>query len=249
MGHVMQPHIAKIWQSRFGKELKDADYALSHPKQNWMRSHFDYITADGRELVEVKNYNLAAQSKFSDEGDTPRVPAADMAQLIHEAACHGVSTIHLCVLFGGQRFRNFKFEITEREKDELIEEMATYWGYAKAGTTPPPSTVEQCKILFPVDDGSAAFATAQLEELCEAAKLHQAKIKELEGNLDKIESAIRGYMGSKAELVTMDGRMLATWKTSKGSKKFDSTAFKSKFPHIYEQFIFDTVGSRRFLIK
>jgi hypothetical protein len=28
-------------------ELKVPDYALTHPKETWMRSHFDFISADG----------------------------------------------------------------------------------------------------------------------------------------------------------------------------------------------------------
>ena len=249
MGKEMQPYIARMWQARFGKELKDADYMLAHPKHDWFKSHFDYITADGKELVEIKNYNAAAINKFSAEGEHPRVPAADMAQLIHEAAVHNVSTIHLTVLFGGQKFRNFTFEITDHLKDELIKDMSMWWGHVKANTTPEPSTVEQCKILFPVDDGGTIFATAMIENLIAAAKKHTETIKQLEANLDEIGSAIRAYMGSKAELVTVDGRTLATWKTSKGSNRFNVDNFKTAMPDLYESFITTTSGSRRFLLK
>ena len=32
--------------------------------QSWFRSHFDFISADGRVLVEAKNYNAAVRNKF-----------------------------------------------------------------------------------------------------------------------------------------------------------------------------------------
>ena len=38
MGHVMQPIIGRLAQDRLGIELKDADYALTHPKETWLKS-------------------------------------------------------------------------------------------------------------------------------------------------------------------------------------------------------------------
>ena len=91
MGHVMQPVIGQLAQNKLGIELKDADYALTHPKETWMRSHFDFISSDGKTLVEAKNYNAAVRNKF--DAEALIIPAADMAQLIHEAACHNVEQV------------------------------------------------------------------------------------------------------------------------------------------------------------
>jgi hypothetical protein len=78
MGHTMQPVIGRLFQERMQIELKDADYAITHPKHDWFRSHFDFISADGRTLVEAKNYNSAVRNKF--DTDTNRIPDADYAQ-------------------------------------------------------------------------------------------------------------------------------------------------------------------------
>ena len=64
MGHIMQPLIGRLAQDRLGIELKDADYALTHSKESWLKSHFDFIAADGETLVEAKNYNAQVRSKF-----------------------------------------------------------------------------------------------------------------------------------------------------------------------------------------
>jgi hypothetical protein len=56
-------------------------------------------------------------------------------------------------------------------------------------------------------------------------------------------------MADKATLSTVDGNILATWKNAKASKKFDAKLFQSAMPDIYNQFIVETPGSRRFLIK
>ena len=57
MGHVMQPIIGRLASDKLKLELKDADYALTHPKETWMRSHFDFISSDGKTLVEAKTSN------------------------------------------------------------------------------------------------------------------------------------------------------------------------------------------------
>ena len=126
MGHVMQPVIGQLAQSKLGIELKDADYALTHPKESWLRSHFDFISADGKTLVEAKNYNANVRNKFDSESNI--IPPADMAQIIHEAAVHNVEKIVLAVLFGGQNFETFEFTITEAQKESLIKDMARFWG-------------------------------------------------------------------------------------------------------------------------
>ena len=52
-----------------------------------------------------------------------------------------------------------------------------------------------------------------------------------------------------SELVSFDGKVLATWKNSKGSKRFDAKLFQAQHPDIYEKFVAETAGSRRFLLK
>ena len=121
MGHVMQPVIGRLFQDKHKIELKEADYALSHPKHDWMRSHFDFISADGTVLVEAKNYSAGVRNKF--DADANRIPDADLAQLIHESACHNINRIFLAVLFGGNEFVTIEFDITEGMKDDLVQQI------------------------------------------------------------------------------------------------------------------------------
>lgn len=247
MGKVMEPTIARLFQDKHRIELKDADYALTHPTEPWLRSHFDYISADGRILVECKNYNAGVMQKFDE--DTNLVPAADLAQLIHEAACHNVDEIYLAVLFGGQKFRTFHFNITEQMKEELIKEMAKFWSFVATNTTPEPDSLEAAKLIYPTDNGQTLIATQSVEKAVAMLREYKAKISHLESESEQIELAIRNFMGEKAALVDLGGKTLATWKTAKSSMRFDSKLFQQAMPDIYEKFVVETSGSRRFLIK
>lgn len=247
MGHVMQPIIGQLAQNKLGIELKDADYALTHPKETWMRSHFDFISADGKTLVEAKNYNAAVRNKF--DADALIIPENDMAQLIHEAACHNVSDIVLAVLFGGQNLETFRFTITEGQKEQLVKDMAKFWSHVQTKTPIEPSSTAEAKLIYRESAPTSILASAAVEQATNALKTVKEQIKALEEREEQLQAAVQGFMGNNGELVTFDGKVLATWKSAKGSKKFDAKLFQSAMPDIYEQFVVEVPGSRRFLTK
>ena len=248
MGHVLEPVIGRLAQAKLGVELTKVEEALSHKKHDWFRSHFDFAgKKDGKTiLVEAKNYNAATRSKFDISGICP---PADMAQLVHEAAVFGVDMVYLAVLFGGQEFVLIPFNITEEQKEDLIKQMAVIWGHVQAGTTLPPETVEQVKLLYPVSTEEVKTASASVEQACLALAQIKANIKHLETQEEQYDTLVRGYMADKGTLATIEGRVLATWKSAKPSVKFDAKLFQEAMPDIYKQFMREMPGSRRFLLK
>ena len=247
MGHVMQPIIGRLAQDRLNMELKDADYPLTHPDHSWLRSHFDFISADGRVLVEAKNYNINARNKF--DVDTNRIPPADYAQILHEATVHRVDRVILAVLFGGQEFQTFDFTFSEEEKENLIKDMAVYWGHVKADTLPEPQSLEATKLIYPNDNGQSMVASQALETAIQQLKQIKGQIKAYEEQSDILETAIRGTMQNYGDIVSVSGETLVTWRSAKASKRFSSDLFKQSMPEVYEQFVVEMPGSRRFLVK
>jgi len=112
-GLKLQDVIGREASARLKMELKEADYELYHPEHTWMASHFDFISADGTTLVEVKNYNQSKRNQY--DADTALMPAADSAQCVHEATVHRVQRIVLAVLFGGQELVLINKEVSDAE--------------------------------------------------------------------------------------------------------------------------------------
>ena len=247
MGHVMQPIIGRLAQDKLKMELKDADYPLTHPDHSWLRSHFDFISTDGRVLVEAKNYNINSRNKFDVE--TNRIPPADYAQILHEATVHRVDRVILAVLFGGQEFQTFDFTFTDEEKENLIKDMAIYWGHVKADTLPAPETLEATKLIYPKDNGQSVIATQAMETAIAQLKEIKGLVKQYEEKAEQIETAIRASMQDYADIVSVSGETLVTWRAAKASKRFSSDLFKQSMPEVYEQFVVEMPGSRRFLVK
>lgn len=249
MGHVMEPVIGRLAQDRLGIGLTKIEHGLAHPKHEWFRSHFDFVgEKDGKQiLVEAKNYSAAVRQKFDPESAI--VPAADLAQCIHEAAVFGVETVYLGVLFGGQEFTLTKLEISEQQKDELIKEMAPFWAAVQTRTPLPAETPAQARVLYPEHTQAVAQTTRVVEEACKRLKLIKANLSTLEDEKEKMEAIIQSHMQSCDVLTDFSGDVLATWRNAKPSMKFDAKAFEQAMPDIYKQFIREFPGSRRFLLK
>lgn len=248
MGHVMEPVIGRLAQQKLGVELTKIEESLTHAKHPWFKSHFDFAGKQGSKtfLVEAKNYNASVRNKFDVSG---LAPAADVAQLVHEAAVFGVDMVYLAILFGGQEFVLIPFTITDEQKEDLIKQMAVIWGHAQAGTTLPPEDLEQVKLLYPTSTESIKTASASVEQACMALAQIKANIKALEAQEEQYDTLVRGYMQDKDTLATIDGKVLATWKSAKSSIKFDAKLFQESMPDIYKQFMREMPGSRRFLLK
>ena len=250
MGHVMEPVIGRLAEQRLGVQLTKVEEFRTHPKESWLRSHFDFAGTENGEtiLVECKNYNAAVRGKFDAEAGI--IPVSDMAQLIHEATVFGVRKIYLAVLFGGQEFFLAPFTISDEQKQDLIKQMAVYWAAVQSRTPLPPASAEEAKLMFPTAAPSTTvLADSTLEELATQLFRVNHERKQLETAEDTLKAAIQARMGDKAALVDIAGNVLATWKNDKASVKFDQKLFQQSMPDIYKQFMREVPGPRKFLIK
>jgi predicted phage-related endonuclease len=248
MGTLLQETIMRAASGRWGLEFKDADYALRHPKHDWMASHFDYISGDGRTLYEIKNLGVHQRKHYGDNG-TEQVSDRYRAQCMHELIVHQVENIELIVLFGGQELCRFPQTVTELEQEAHIRAMAEFWAQCQTRSFNAQTMADVVKDVYKVDDGSSIVANASIEQACLQLQQIKAKLKEYEEAEDGLKEFIQSWMKEKATVTAYDGSILATWKTAKPSKRFSAELLKSAMPQIYEQFVVEQPGSRRFLIK
>ena len=248
MGTLLQEPIMRAAAGRWGLEFKEADYALRHPKHDWMASHFDYISADGKTLYEVKNLGVHQRKHYGDNG-TEQVSDRYRAQCMHELVVHQVESVELIVLFGGQELCKFPQTVTELEQEAHIRAMAEFWAQCQTKSFNPQTMADVVKDVYKVDDGSSIVANASIEQACIQLQQLKAKMKEFEEAEDGLKEFIQSWMKEKATVTSFDGSVLCTWKTAKPSKRFSAELLKSAMPDIYNQFVVEQSGSRRFLIK
>ena len=248
MGHVMEPVIGQLAAQRLNISLEKVEDVYTHPENDWLKTHMDFGGHENgqRVLVECKNYNAATRNKFDEDG---LMPAADRAQCIHEATVVGVSKVYLAILFGGQELVIIPVEVTDQMKYDHIKTMSEVWTHVQNGTTLPPEDLDQVRMLYPISMEAVKTASKSVEEACLALHTLKVQRKALESQEEQIQTLIQGYMESNANLVTVDGRVLATWKSAKTSEAFDKDLFRSAMPDLFDKFVVNKAGSRRFLLK
>ncbi len=248
MGHVMEPVIGRLASLRLGIDLTKVEDAYTHSENAWLKTHIDFVGQENNQfiLVECKNYNAATRSKFDETG---LMPSADMAQCIHEATVFGCSKVYLAVLFGGQELVIIPVEVTDQMKADHIQRMSEVWTKVQNNETLPPEDTSQTKLLYPVSQDMGKMASQSVEQAISMLRDVKAKIKDLEATEEQLVTMVQGYMGEAANLVTMDGSVLATWKSAKPTQSFDAKLFQSAMPDLHSKFIMEKQGSRRFLVK
>lgn len=186
------------------------------------------------------------RSQFDSAG---LMPVADSVQCIHEATVHRVNRVVLAVLFGGQELVLIDKSITDDDKDRLIKAEAALWGAIQAKTPPMPTTPDEAKKLFPISTSNSAVANSHVEQVAHQLKTIKEHIKKLEEREAKQQAYLQAAMKDADTLVTFDGRVLATWRSAKGSARFDSSLLQKEMPEVYQRYMRETTGSRRFLLK
>lgn len=247
-GKRLEESIARGAADRLRLNIKHADYMLTHPQHEWMKSHFDYITEDGKTLLEIKNYGKHRAKEFG-ESMSSIIPTEDMAQCIHEAVVHRVNEVWLCVLFGGQELRTYPITVDPTAADVLIQTEAEVWGQIQSRTPPPANTPEAARLLNPRCNGDVRTVGEDVAAICRQIQEWKAAVKKTESAIDEYQAKVQNLMGPAQALITPDGKVIATWKQAKDSTVFDRELFKQSMPEIYERFMMTKPGSRRFLLK
>ena len=93
------------------------------------------------------------------------------------------------------------------------------------------------------------IANRQIETWATQLVMHKRQLKSIEDTIDALQAGLQSAMGECDSLITFDGKVLATWKSSKGSKRFDPKLLQAEMPEVYERYVIEQPGSRRFLIK
>lgn len=246
-GLRLQAPIAAAVGDRLNIRLKELDIEGTHHKHPWMRSHFDYVSEDNKTLFEIKNYSAYTRDKFGDNGST-RIPDADLAQCIHEAAVFNVQRVNLCVLFGGSELCIYPIAVEDAHKEVLIQQEAELWAAIQTRTPPAAGHPDDLRAIMKSDDGTSIVATPNIEMDAMQLRAIKDQIAKLEKDEVTLTTRIMTFMGNKSILDGNNGT-LVTWKQAKNSMKFDAKAFEKALPETYKMYVKEVEGSRMFLVK
>lgn len=133
----------------------------------------------------------------------------------------------------------------------LIEAIDAFWyDNVVGGEAPEDFNAEDTVLRYPVtEEGEVLEADEALQDDYNGLKQVIASIKALEETKAKLEDDLKRAMGSAETLMTPSGTVLAQWKNTKESQRFNPKAFLAADPEGYAKYVETIPGGRRFTLK
>jgi putative phage-type endonuclease len=246
-GNILEGAVAEYFQQVTGNTIIKASAEQKtyfHPKYPFALGTPDrrYIAKNqpGKGILECKT----TQMTFDD------VPMKWFTQLQWYLGVIGAQHGAVAWLQRGVDFNYKEYLFDQDYFDFMIIEVEKFWNEnVLKDVEPDPINVEDIEKMFKKHtEGEIIQATPELI----FAHSSLANIKEALSGIveqkEKLEEEIKMVMRG-AEAIMNGAKYLFTWKASKDSKKFDADSFKTDNPELYEKYLKDVPGSRRFLQK
>ncbi|MGB2220859.1 YqaJ viral recombinase family protein [Neptunomonas sp.] len=249
-GNVLEDVVAQEYARRFNCKVQRRNNPIVHDDLPWMRANLDRVVVGQKKVLECKTAD-AFTVKFNwGESGTDEVPDQYLVQCMHYLICTGWEEADLAVLIGGNRFERYCIQFDPELVAILLERVRDFWiNYVLADVPPPPTTLDEINQAYPNDDGEKTIATIEVAEAINERKELDEQKGLIESRIKAQDEIIKGYMGTKNTLVDHLGQPLATWKTAKPSRRFNTSGFQKVHPDLYSEFTQEGKTSRRFLIK
>ncbi len=249
-GRYFENGVVDYFLDETGYEVTNEGHVLfTHNEKPFIKGSPDriYVTTEGAiGVLEVKTTAMAVEPTL--ENDLIR---RAWLQAMFYAGLAGASEVSIA--YATVNFQRDLGIVTFERDDAVIEYLYSqaekFWEHVTKGIPPEAETAEDVLRLFPQHrdgeyrsvDQAVVDAWTELNQVKQEEKAITAKKKELE---DQLKFAIGEFEG-----IEYAGKVLATLKAPKPSRRLDTKALKSERPDVFEQFAREQAGSRRLLVK
>ena len=254
-GSFAESFVASEYSRATGFELIHDESIYIHPEHSYMSAHIDrFVLADQdalrpNRILECKTASPFTSGEWGEVG-SDEVPMSYLCQCIWYMAITGIDKTDIAVLFGNSDFRIYEITRDLELENTILQNASQFWIECVLKDIPPPVSSEQdCHTLF--SKGNATKSIEAQKETADLTKrLHalNSEINFREEEISSIKQTIMSQMG-EAELLTYQGKTLATWKAPKPSFRLDSKTLELEHPEIASHYKIPVQNSRRLVIK
>ena len=254
-GSFAEEFVASEYARSTGSELLHDQSAFIHPLHSMFCAHLDrLVLGDGlncapTKILECKTANPFTSGDWGEIG-SDEVPMTYLCQVAWYQAITRIGQADLAVLFGNSDFRIYAIA-RDLELEELIVQKALhFWNEYVLKDTPPPLQNEaDCHTRFSKGNG-AKSVEARLETIDLAKRLHHLN-SEIDVREEEISLIKQHFMSQmqKAETLTYQGKIIATWRAPKPSFRLDSKQLELDHPTLASTYKIPVQNSRRLVVK
>lgn len=264
-GTVLEDVVARHYSERNGRKIQRINTMLRHPQCEIALANIDRaVVLDGSRAVwnesagrvtgadrvlEVKTAHALAQNG-ADWGQpgTDEVPQAYYLQCLWYLGITGIEHADLAVLFGGQRYAEYRVTLDAALFADLLGEARDWWQrHVVADVPPQPQSEDEARMLWRAHKpGAVKIVGADVADACAEIVRIKSAIAELEKQEQALRDRITCEIGEAEEIQHM-GRKLASWRANKPSRKTDWKAVATELepgPELIEAYTTETPGAR-----
>jgi putative phage-type endonuclease len=245
-GRRLESAVIKKYCDETGNKvfIPGKDKILVHPV-------YDYILASLDGVVDTDRVLEAKTSRTVEgwgEPGTDEVPDIYQVQVHHYMAVTGLEVADIPVLIGGSDFRIYTVERDQELIDIILETEAMFWERVQKKDPPDPVNLTDLLTKFGTSQPKKVEANREIIDAISGIKQIKDAISDLKSREDALKIKVFSHMG-EADTLTDHDAVLATWKSAKGAKRFDTKTFQIEQPELYAKYLKIAEPSRRFLVK
>lgn len=253
-GHILEDGVAQFWARATGREIirnSRPDFMFVDAQHYELRVSPDRTywlggtrNDDNKGILECKTTRLVI-----DQDDIPRHWFVQVQMNLGVARYTQGSLAWLSAAKGFEfDYRDLQFvpEFYEWLKHETLR----FWRDNVLGGVEPPAVSPQ-DVILKYDHSTAGLTTTADEDTYRA----YCDLKEVRREIDALEERKADLEGKikaafkDAEALAYNGETIATWRSPKPTRRFDVHRFQAEHADTAAQYIIETQGSRRLLLK
>ena len=253
-GHILEDGVAQFWARETGREIirnSRTDFMFVDAEHQELRVSPDRTywlggtrNDDNKGILECKTTRLVI-----DQDDIPRHWFVQVQMNLGVAGYTQGSLAWLSAAKGFE-FGYCDLQFVPDFYEWLKNETLRFWHDNVLGGVEPPAVSPQDVILK--YDHSTAGLTATADEDTYRA---YCDLKEVRREIDALEERKADLEGKlkaafkDAEAMAYNGETIATWRSPKPTRRFDTKRFQADYPGMADDYYIETQGARRLLLK
>lgn len=252
-GHYLEDAVSKFYQDATGRNIIKAsagDWLIRSGEYPYMQVSPDRTywipgmrrSKDNKGILECKTTQM--------EIDADLLPHHWFVQLQYQMGVSGYREGSIAWLTQGRNFGYKDFEYDSDFFGYMAEEVRKFWEDNIVGKQEPLlMTVEDVMLKNPRHvEGKKIEADVELEAECIELRMIKEELARISKRKEELESSIKFAMND-SELLMRADKVLATWRATKGSERFDEKRFARENPELYSRYKVTGQGTRRFVLK
>lgn len=256
LGHQLEPSVAEAFAEATGAVIKKAsagDWLAVDSRRDFLRVSPDRIYFLPGEAHTRKNQRILECKTTSVAVDKDDIPSYWYCQIQYQMGIMGVSKGALAWISSSPRlnFDYLEVDFNRAFYEQLISAITTFWEVNICQGIAPEDISASDTILRNPEavSGEQQEADESVMQTYYDLKEVNQKLKILDDLKADLEDSLKMAIGRAESLVSMSGTVIAQWKNTRESRRFNPKAFQAADPQGYEKYVETIPGGRRFTIK